>query len=91
MVIKIPDEGKLLDDVEETLQTLEKVMLKLNPRKYTFGVEEGQFLGYYVTRQGIQPNPVKVDEFMEAPPPRTLRDAQGLNGKSKTLRCFISK
>ena len=45
MAIKIPDDRKLLEDVEETFKTLEKVMMKLNPGKYSFGVEEGQFLG----------------------------------------------
>ena len=54
-------------------------------------LEEGQFLGYYVTRKGIQPSSVKVDEFMETTPPSTLRDAQGLNGKLNTLSRFISK
>lgn len=75
MVIKSPDEEKLLEDVEETFKTLEKVKPKLNPIKFTFGVEEGHFLGYYITRQGIQPSPAKVDELMETPPPNTLRNA----------------
>lgn len=55
MVIKSPDEERMLRDVEETCNTLEKVKMKVNPAKCTFGIEEGQFLGYYVTRQGIQP------------------------------------
>ena len=75
MVIKSPDEKKLLDDVEETFKTLEKVKMKLNLSKSTFGVEGGQFMGYYITRRGIQPIPAKVDKFMEAPSPNTLRDA----------------
>ncbi|XP_023748530.1 uncharacterized protein LOC111896779 [Lactuca sativa] len=65
--------------------------MKLNPTKCTFRVEEGQFLGYYVTMQGIQPSPTKVDDFIETPAPGTLRDVQGLNGKLTTLSRFISK
>nr|KAJ0216025.1 hypothetical protein LSAT_V11C300153800 [Lactuca sativa] len=91
MVIKSPDEAKMLGDVEQTFRKLEKEKMKLNPGKCTFGVEEGQFLGYYVTRQGIPPSPVNVDEFMETPPPNTLRDAQGLNGKLTALCRYISK
>lgn len=49
--------------------------MKLNPAKCTFGVEEGQFLGYYVTKEGIQPNPTKGNELEETPSPCTLRDA----------------
>lgn len=41
MVIKSPDNEKLLKDVEETFKTSEKVKTKLNPNKYTFGAEEG--------------------------------------------------
>ncbi|XP_052624863.1 uncharacterized protein LOC128132371 [Lactuca sativa] len=50
MVIKSPNEEKMLQDIEETFKTLEVAKMKLNPAKCTFGVEEGQFLGYYVTR-----------------------------------------
>ncbi|XP_023743054.1 uncharacterized protein LOC111891220 [Lactuca sativa] len=91
MVIKSPDEERILQDIEETFQTLEAVMMKLNPDKCTFGVEEGQFMGYYVTRQGVQPSPTKVDEFLETPSLNSLRDAQGLNGKLTTLSRFVSK
>ncbi|XP_023758475.1 uncharacterized protein LOC111906920 [Lactuca sativa] len=91
MVIKSPNEEKMLQDIEETFKTLEVTKMKLNPAKCTFGVEEGQFLGYYVTRQGVQPSPIKVDEFIETPTPNSLRDAQGLNGKLTALSRFISK
>lgn len=91
MVIKCLDERRLLHDVGETLQTLEKAKMKLNPAKCTFRVEEGQFLGYYVTNGGIQPSPVKIDELKDAPSPGTLRDAQGQNSKLMSLNRFISK
>lgn len=42
---------------------LEKVRMKLNPGKCTFGVEEGQFLGCYITKKEIRPSPTKVDEL----------------------------
>ncbi|KAL7605482.1 hypothetical protein Lser_V15G18132 [Lactuca serriola] len=91
MVIKSPNEEKILQDIEETFKTLEVTKMKLNPAKCTFGVEEGQFLGYYVTRQGVQPSPTKVDEFIETETPNSLRDAQGLNRKLTALSRFISK
>lgn len=56
----------MLEDVEETLKTLEKVRMKLNPGKCTFIVEEGQFLGYYITQEGIQASPVDVEELIKA-------------------------
>nr|KAJ0203527.1 hypothetical protein LSAT_V11C500233290 [Lactuca sativa] len=91
MVIKILNESKLLRDVEETLQTLEGAKMKLNSANCTFGVEEGQFLGYCVTKEGIQSSPTKINELKETPSPCTLRDTQGLNAKQTTLSQFISK
>nr|KAJ0195206.1 hypothetical protein LSAT_V11C700371320 [Lactuca sativa] len=64
--------------------------MKLNPAKCTFRIEEGQFLGYYVTKDGIQPSATKVTELEETPSPCTMRDAEGLNGKLTTLSRFIS-
>ena len=65
MVIKSHNEEELLRDVEETFQTIAKAMMKLNPSKCTFRVEEGQFLGYQVSKKGILPNPTKIHEFLE--------------------------
>ncbi|CAH1413246.1 unnamed protein product [Lactuca virosa] len=50
MVIKSRNEETLLHDVEETLKTLAKAQMKLNPTKCTFGVKEGQFLGYQISK-----------------------------------------
>ncbi|GKF16799.1 reverse transcriptase domain-containing protein, partial [Tanacetum coccineum] len=49
MVIKSKTEQDLLKDIEETLLTLKKVNMKLNPKKCSFGMEEGKFLGYIET------------------------------------------
>lgn len=65
--------------------------MKMNPTKFTFGVEDGQFLGYYMTKEGIQPSPAKISKLEETPSPNTLRDAQGMNRKLTTLNRFISK
>ncbi|GKC44472.1 reverse transcriptase domain-containing protein [Tanacetum coccineum] len=46
MVIKSKDEKILLSDIAETFDNLKKINMKLNPKKCSFGVEEGKFLGY---------------------------------------------
>ena len=60
MVSKSRNEDMLLQNVEDTFKTLVKAQMKLNPTKCTFGVEEGQFLGYKVSKEGIFPNPYKI-------------------------------
>ncbi|GKC49913.1 reverse transcriptase domain-containing protein [Tanacetum coccineum] len=45
LVIKSHTEQEILRDVEETFQTLRKIIMKLNPKKCTFDAKEGVFLG----------------------------------------------
>ncbi|GKA30177.1 reverse transcriptase domain-containing protein [Tanacetum coccineum] len=60
LVIKIRTEDEIIRDIEETFKTLRKINMKLNPKKCTFGVEEGMFLGYQVNTKGIKICPDKV-------------------------------
>ncbi|GKA14779.1 hypothetical protein Tco_0694425 [Tanacetum coccineum] len=41
--------------------------MKLNPKKCSFGMEEGKFLGYIVTSEGIRANPEKEKAVMDMP------------------------
>ncbi|XP_073309956.1 uncharacterized protein [Primulina huaijiensis] len=63
-VDNISIKSKIVDqfvmDLEETFQTLREYRLKLNPSKCVFEVQTGKFLGYMVTRRGIEANPEKV-------------------------------
>ncbi|GJT38692.1 reverse transcriptase domain-containing protein [Tanacetum coccineum] len=63
----------------------------LNPKKCSFGVEEGPFLGHLITKQGIKANPSKVKAVTDLDQPRTLKDIQSLNGKLAALSRFLSK
>ncbi|GJZ13739.1 reverse transcriptase domain-containing protein [Tanacetum coccineum] len=46
LVINSRTDDEIIRDIEETFKTLRKINMKLNPKKCTFGVEEGMFLGY---------------------------------------------
>ncbi|GJY42246.1 reverse transcriptase domain-containing protein [Tanacetum coccineum] len=91
MVIKSNNEGSLITNITKTFDTLRKANMKLNPKKCTFGVESGQFLGYMITNEGIQANPEKVQAIINMASPRTLQEVQALNGKLATLRRFLAK
>ncbi|GKB19792.1 reverse transcriptase domain-containing protein [Tanacetum coccineum] len=62
LVIKSRTEDEIVRDIEETFKTLRKINMKLNPKKCTFGVEEGMFLGYQVNTKGIRICPDKKDQ-----------------------------
>ncbi|GKG45756.1 hypothetical protein Tco_0498202, partial [Tanacetum coccineum] len=78
-------------DVEETLLTLKKVNMKLNPKKCSSGMVECKFLGYIVTSEGIKANPEKSKAVVNMPSPSNLKQMQWLSGKLAALNRFLSK
>ncbi|GJR28618.1 reverse transcriptase domain-containing protein [Tanacetum coccineum] len=61
LVIKSRTEDEIVRDIEETFKTLREINMKINPKKCTFGVEEGMFLGYKVSTKRLKVCLDKVD------------------------------
>ncbi|GJR09833.1 reverse transcriptase domain-containing protein [Tanacetum coccineum] len=91
MVIKSKEETSLLADIAETFEGLKTINMKLNPKKCSFGVEEGKFLGYMVTSEGIRANPKKTKAISNLQSPKTLKEMQSLSGKLASLNRFLAK
>ncbi|GJR80080.1 reverse transcriptase domain-containing protein [Tanacetum coccineum] len=91
LVIKIRTEDEVVRDIEETFKTLRKINMKLNPKKCTFRVEEGMFLGYQVNTKGIKICPDKVDPILSLQLPKCLKDVQKLNRKLASLNRFLAR
>ncbi|GJW38250.1 reverse transcriptase domain-containing protein [Tanacetum coccineum] len=91
LVIKSRTEDEIVRDIEETFKTLREINMKLNPKKCTFGVEEGMFLGYKVNSKGLKVCPDKVDAVLSLPSLKCLKDVQKLNGKLASLNRFLAK
>ncbi|GJX27179.1 reverse transcriptase domain-containing protein [Tanacetum coccineum] len=84
------EEG-MLSDIQETFERFRSINMKLNPKKCSFGVEEGLFLGHVITKQGIKANPTKIKAVTELEQPRALKDIQSLNEKLAAFSRFLSK
>ncbi|GKC09667.1 hypothetical protein Tco_1001277 [Tanacetum coccineum] len=54
-------------------------------------VEEGKFLGYMVTSEGIRTNPKKTKALANLQSPRTLKEMQSLSEKLASLNRFLAK
>nr|GEU56293.1 reverse transcriptase domain-containing protein [Tanacetum cinerariifolium] len=91
MVIKSKTERDMVMDIAETFHNLQKINLKLNPKKCSFGVIEGKFLGYMFTSEGIRANPKKTKAVFDMQSPKTLRETQSLSRKLAALNRFLSK
>ncbi|KAI3762779.1 hypothetical protein L1987_53220 [Smallanthus sonchifolius] len=90
LVIKSNEEEVMLKDIEETLERLRSINMKLNPVKCSFGVEEGKFLGVMVTKDGFIPNPDKVLAIARMPFPSSLKEFQTLNGRLVAINKFLA-
>ncbi|GKB40868.1 reverse transcriptase domain-containing protein [Tanacetum coccineum] len=91
MVIKSRTKQDIIKDIEQTFSTLRRINMKLNPKKCSFRMEEGKFLGYIVTSEGIRANPEKTKAVMDMPSPRTLKQMQSLSGKQASFNHVLSK
>ncbi|GJV58728.1 reverse transcriptase domain-containing protein [Tanacetum coccineum] len=91
MVIKSRTEQVIIKDIKQTFSTLRRINMKLNQKKCSFGMEEGKFLGYIVTSEGIRANLEKIKAAMDMPSPRTLKQMQSLSGKLAAFNHFLSK
>ncbi|GJS61551.1 reverse transcriptase domain-containing protein [Tanacetum coccineum] len=66
LLIKSRMEHEIMRDIEETFKTLREINMKLNPKKCTFGIEEGMFLGCKVNTKGIMEVEVAIQTNEEA-------------------------
>ncbi|GJW00078.1 reverse transcriptase domain-containing protein [Tanacetum coccineum] len=75
LVIKSHTEEEIIRDITETFKTLRQINMKLNPKKCTFGMQEGMFLGYKVSTNGLRACPDKADTVLSLPSPRCIKDS----------------
>jgi hypothetical protein len=65
--------------------------MKLNSAKCAFGVSSSKFLGFVVSRCGIEANPEKIQVVLDMQAPRSIKQLQQLTGKVAALNRFISQ
>jgi hypothetical protein len=86
MVIMTKNPDDLIADLEETFSSFRRFRWKLNPTKCVFGVPSWKLLGFIISNQGIEANPVKITAITDMGAPTTIKDVQKL-----TLNRFISR
>ena len=91
MLVKSKTSGDHSDDLEEAFAVIRKYGMKLNPKKCTFGVSSGKFLGFIVSSRGVEANPEKIKAFIDMPSPWKHKDVQSVTGRIAALSRFVSK
>ena len=70
-----------LVNLRSVFNRLRNYKLKMNPRKCTFGVISGKFLGFIMRHCGIEVDQSKIEAIQKMPEPKNLRELRGLQGK----------
>lgn len=91
MLVKSREETSHVSDLAACFDIMTRFNLRLNPKKCAFVVRGGKYLGYMVTRRGIEPNPEKVRAILDMQPPTTITEVQRLTGRMAALSRFLSK
>ncbi|XP_019086824.1 PREDICTED: uncharacterized protein LOC109127059 [Camelina sativa] len=91
MLVKSQRAKDHITHLRQCFDTLNKYGMKLNPAKCTFAVKSGEFLGYLVTRRGIEANPKQIKAIIDLPLPKNAREVQRLTGRIAALNRFISR
>ncbi|XP_010495428.1 PREDICTED: uncharacterized protein LOC104772525 [Camelina sativa] len=91
MLVKSQHAKDHITHLRQCFDTLNKYGMKLNPAKCTFAVKSGEFLGYLVTRRGIEANPKQIKAIIDLPLPKNAREVQRLTGRIAALNRFISR
>jgi hypothetical protein len=90
VVVKSASVEGHLGDLRQVLERTRRFGLRMNPKKYAFGVSAGLFLGFLVHERGIEIGLKSQETVRTMVPPTTKRELQQLIGKINFDRRFIS-
>nr|KYP62173.1 Retrovirus-related Pol polyprotein from transposon 297 family [Cajanus cajan] len=89
MVIKSTSVGDHLKDLVTIFKEVRRHRMRLNPAKCTFGVAGGKFLGFMLSKRGIEANPNKCQVIINMKSPRNIKEVQRLAGRIASLARFF--
>ena len=76
-------------NLEHALLRAQEQGVKLNPKKCTFKVDQVEYLGYIISKEGIKCNPEKISAIVNMPKPTDKKGVQRLLGTLNFLSRFI--
>ncbi|KAM1778999.1 hypothetical protein ACFX12_040426 [Malus domestica] len=90
IMVKSKTEEQHLVDLRQALTRMRIHKLKMNPKKCSFGVRSGNFLGFLVHQRGVEVDKNKAQAIMESLPPTNKVQLQRLLRKVNFLWRFIT-
>ncbi len=80
-----------LDKLKQVFIKLHDAGLKINATKSVFCAQETEYLGYTLTRDGIKPQPKKVQVILALNPPNNIKELQRFLGMVQYYRNMWQK
>jgi hypothetical protein len=74
LVITKSSHGNHLGKLEQVFIRLRDAGLKVNAAKLFFHAQKTEYLGYILTRDGIKPQPKKVQAILVLNPPKSVKE-----------------
>jgi len=78
-----------LEDLEKVFQLLKSNGLRLKLKKCQFAKKNIQYLGHIVSREGVSPNPSKIQAIATLPAPKNTKHLSTFLGMAGYYRRFI--
>ncbi|KAG1468144.1 hypothetical protein G6F56_004012 [Rhizopus delemar] len=75
--------------LEQVFKCIQIANLKLNPEKCFFFKDHLKFLGYIITKKGIETDPVKVQKILDYLRPTTMTQMREFLGLASYYRRFV--
>lgn len=95
MIVKMEDCHSHVDYLKDILKSARRYGMHLNPTKFSFEVHAGKFMGFMVTKSGIQANLDKCQMTIDMKSSINVKEVQYLTGHlvalSRTLSCACDK
>ena len=76
--------------LEQVFQRLRDANVKLKPSKCHFAQTSVEYLGHIVSREGIKPNPAKIEAVKSFPVPSSVTQVKSFLGLCNYYRRFVS-
>ena len=84
---KNPEEH--LRHIETIFERIRQHGLKLKLKKCAFFKEKTEYLGFVISKDGVKPDPKKVEAIRDLPEPKSVREIRGFIGMCSYYRRFV--
>ena len=89
LIIFSPDGDSHAEHVSAVLDCLQAPGLRVHPQKSCFCAPGVEYLGHFISAQGLSPTAAKVAAIRAVPPPRNVRELRSRLGHFNYYRCYL--